>query len=153
MKDKVVHSVGELLRGAREGKEMTLEDVHQATKISVDVLTALEQDDLDSFQSDIYLKGFIRNYAKLLQIDAQEVLRTLERQRGGAPGASGALWDIEESVTEEKLKSPKIFKRFVAPLLLIVILVLTLLLINERKNRPQSDNALLQSEVVGPRPS
>ena len=55
MNDKGVHSVGETLRGAREAKGMTLEEVYQFTKISVDVLRALEEDDLDSFQSDIQL--------------------------------------------------------------------------------------------------
>ena len=153
MNDKIVQSVGEILRTARETKAMSLEEVHQATKMSVDVLTALEQDDLDSFQSDIYLKGFVRNYAKHLQIDVQDVLRILEQQRGGAPRASGTLWDIEESVAEEKLKSPRIFKRFIAPLMLIVILILTMLLINERLNRAESGNALLQSEVAAPRSS
>jgi len=151
MNDKGVHSVGETLRGAREAKGMTLEEVYQFTKISVDVLRALEEDDLDSFQSDIYLKGFIRSYAKHLQIDAQDILRTLDRLRGGGQAQSDTTWDIEESLTEEKLKSPRIFKRFVAPLLVLVILILTLLLIYERRNRPNTDGALLKSEVTVPR--
>jgi hypothetical protein len=43
------------------------------------------------------------------------------------------MWDIEEAVTEEKVKSPRLFKRFVLPLLFLIILILAVLFINERK--------------------
>ena len=138
-----VNSVGEILRQRREAKGDNLEAVHDATKISVDVLNALEHDDFESFESDIYLKGFIRTYAQYLGADVEQLFRALEKQRGGTPVGGGATWELEESVTEEKLKSPKIFRRVVVPLLFILILILTLLFINERRkvNRLTTDNA------------
>lgn len=135
MNDSAVESVGEMLRIARESKGVTLDEANRATKISVDVLKALEQDDFDSIESDIYLKGFLKNYAGYLGIDARGVLRRLDQQRGGAPTAGGAVWDIEETLTEEKLTSPRIFRRIVAPLLIVIILVLAWLYIRERKRQ------------------
>jgi cytoskeletal protein RodZ len=127
-------SVGELLRSAREGKRLTLDAVNRETKISVGVLSSLEQDDFDALGNDIYLKGFLRAYARFLGLDFDQIIRVLDKQRGGR-GARGAgtMWDIEESVKEEKLESPRIFKRFGLPLLFLVILVLILLFANERK--------------------
>ena len=127
-------SVGEMLRTAREQRGDSLEVANRETKISTGVIEALEQDDFTSFQSDIYLKNFLRTYAQYLELDAGDVMAALERQRGGgARGASGATWDVEEQVVEEKIRSPRIFKRFVLPLLLILIILLTLLFINERR--------------------
>jgi len=133
MSDNVGHSVGELLRSARETKKVTLDAANRETKISVDILTSLEQDDFDAVGSDIYLKGFLRNYARFLGLDVDEVLRTLDRQRGKGSLGVGTMWDIEEAVTEERIKSPRVFKRFVLPILFVVILLLIILFINERK--------------------
>ena len=123
MSDNVANSVGEMLRSAREAKGLTLESVNRDTKISVDILVSLEQDDFDSVGSDIYLKGFLRNYARLLGVDVEELMRALDRQRGGGTHGVGTMWDIEEAVTEEKVRSPRVFKRFVLPALFLIILL------------------------------
>jgi cytoskeletal protein RodZ len=133
MSDNVANSVGEMLRSAREAKQLTLDAANRDTKISVDILSALEQDDFDAVGSDIYLKGFLRNYARFLGVDVDSVLRALDRQRGKGTLGVGTMWDIEEAVTEEKVKSPRLFKRFVLPLLFLIILILAVLFINERK--------------------
>ena len=133
MSDNVANSVGDMLRSAREAKGLTLESANRDTKISVDILSSLEQDDCDSVGSDIYLKGFLRNYARFLGVDVEEVLRALDRQRGRGTHGVGTMWDIEEAVTEEKVRSPRVFKRFVLPALFLIILILTVLFINERK--------------------
>jgi cytoskeletal protein RodZ len=123
------NSIGEMLRKAREQKRYSLEDVNRQTKISIPVLEALEQDDFESFESDTYLRGFLKNYASFLQVDIDTLMTTLERQRGRVHTGKGTLWDIEETMTEEKLKSPRIISRVVLPALLIVILVLSVLLV------------------------
>ena len=42
------------------------------------------------------------------------------------------MWDIEETVREERLQSPHIFRRFILPLLLILIVLLIFLFAKER---------------------
>ena len=126
-------SVGEVLKSKRQEKKLSLADVNKSTKLSVEVLKLIEQDDFGSFESEIYLKGFLRNYAKFLGLDVDYVLQLLDGQQGGgAPAAGGTMWDIEESVREEKLKSPRILTRVVVPLLIIVIIILAILLAMER---------------------
>ncbi len=127
------HSVGELLRSMREAKKLTLTDVHQDTKMSLPVLRALEQDDFSAFESEIYLKGFLKNYAKYLGIDADQAVRILEGQRGGVAAARGLTWDVEEPIKEEKLRSPRILTRIVLPLLVLIIVILSILFALERR--------------------
>ena len=97
------------------------------------MLKTLEHDDFASFESEIYLKGFVKNYANYLGLDTDHILRVLEGQRGGTTAAGGTTWDIEESVREEKLKSPRVMTRIVVPLLLAIIVVLSILLVLERR--------------------
>jgi cytoskeletal protein RodZ len=132
-KSDFANSVGELLRSKREGKKLTLADVNQDTKVSINVLKALEQEDFGSFESETYLRGFLKNYAKYLGIEPDFVIGVLEGQRGGEKTTRGTMWDIEESVREEKLTSPRILTRFVVPVLIVVILILSVLLALEHR--------------------
>lgn len=125
-------TVGEILKRSREAKNLTIEDVNRETKISVAVIRALEQDDLDAFGSETYLKGFLKNYARFLQLDSNQLWSMLSRQMGSVPDGKGTFWDIEEAIHEEKLKSPRIVQRIVVPLLIVIIIVLVLLFLRER---------------------
>ena len=91
MSENIVNSIGDMLRGARESKDVSLQAVHDATKISLGVLSALEQDDFDGFESDIYLKGFLRSYAHYLSLDVEAVLGAVCHRRASRDfaGANG----------------------------------------------------------------
>ncbi len=131
-------TVGEILKRTRESRNRTIEDVNRETKISVAVVGALEQDDLDSFSSETYLKGFLKNYAKYLGLDADQMWSMLSRQTGNVPDGKGTFWDIEEAVREEKLKSPRIVQRIVIPLLIIVIVILAFLWVKEKRKQTET---------------
>lgn len=138
------HSVGELLKVTREAKNLTLSEVHQNTRMSLPVLKALEQDDFTSFESEIYLKGFLKSYAKYLGLDAEELARRLDGQRGSAASSRGTTWDFEESVKEERLKSSRILSRVVLPLMFLVIVILSILLALERRKVQELRSTLRQ---------
>jgi cytoskeletal protein RodZ len=130
---KTGSTVGELLREARTKKGLTIKQVNEVTKMSPEVIRALEEDDHSSFASDTYLKGFLKTYATHLGLDANRLWGMISRREGEAADPGGTFWDIEETIREEKLKSPRIFRRFVLPVLIIVIVVLALLLIREHR--------------------
>jgi len=131
-------TIGEILKQTREAKQLSVEQVNRETKISLAVIKSLEQDDMDSFSSETYLKGFVKNYARFLELDPDQIGSKLSRQRGGTPDGKGTFWDIEEAVREEKLKSPRIMQRIVLPILIVVIIVLTALFIHERSKKANS---------------
>jgi len=76
---------GELLRRAREARELALDAVADTTRIARRHLEALERSDLDALPAGPFGKGYVRSYAKLLGIDPEPILedyRVRERQRG-----------------------------------------------------------------------
>ncbi|MFZ5800900.1 MAG: helix-turn-helix domain-containing protein [Candidatus Omnitrophota bacterium] len=65
---------GELLRQAREAKELTLEVCQAKTKIHIAVLRALERGELPSGINPVYLRGFLKIYSHLLGLEAQKII-------------------------------------------------------------------------------
>jgi len=72
MTDSPSLSFGEELRRERLIREISLEEISQATKISVRLLRALEESDLKRLPAPTFTRGFIRAYARHLGIDPEE---------------------------------------------------------------------------------
>ncbi|HPQ03504.1 MAG TPA: helix-turn-helix domain-containing protein, partial [Bacillota bacterium] len=64
-----MNEIGVLLREAREASGMSLEEVSEATKIRSKYLEAIEQGDFAVIPGEVYLKGFMRNYADCVGLD------------------------------------------------------------------------------------
>jgi flagellar biosynthesis protein FlhG len=84
---------GTLLKQVREAYRVSLRDVSQKTKIQVQYLQAIEDDDFARLPALVYAAGFVGEYAKVLKLDPQHVSRTYvrrykrfleDKQRGGA---------------------------------------------------------------------
>ena len=65
---------GLLLKQAREEKGISIDTVHEMTKIPLDVLHAIEEGYTVRMVSAYYFKGFIKMYAKFLDLDSTLVL-------------------------------------------------------------------------------
>ena len=76
---RTAQSTGSLLRAARSERGMSIEEVSRQLRLSVRQITALEEDDYDKLSSTTFLRGFVRNYAKLLQMDAAPLLQLLQQ--------------------------------------------------------------------------
>ena len=69
-----MEDIGENLRQAREQLGLTLEEAERATRIRARHLAALEAGDLDSLPSSVQARGFLKNYAEFLGLDADALL-------------------------------------------------------------------------------
>ena len=66
---------GARLREARELKGITLNEIAAATKISISVLEALEQNDISRLPGGIFSRAFIRSYANAVGLDPEKAVR------------------------------------------------------------------------------
>lgn len=67
-------STGAALEAARLAKGMTQQDVSNSLRYSVKQIDALEKDAFDLLPDAMITRGFIRSYARLLEIDAEPLL-------------------------------------------------------------------------------
>ena len=74
-------SPGRSLREVRERTGLSVADVAAQTRLAPRQIEALEADDFARLPEMPFVRGFVRNYAKLLHIDAQPLLDALPQTR------------------------------------------------------------------------
>jgi cytoskeletal protein RodZ len=77
--------LGDGLRAQRERKNITLEQAAADTRIREKFLKALEDGDYQSLPGPVYTRGFLRNYAEYLDLEADELVTLYHHERGGPP--------------------------------------------------------------------
>jgi cytoskeleton protein RodZ len=96
-------TVGEQLKAAREKKNISLHQVAETTKIKTDQLRALEAGQFEIFIAPIYIRGFVRSYARYLKLDEATLLAQLDQELGqpepadrqqSTPAEQPALLDV-----------------------------------------------------------
>src|SRR3970040_2387988 len=70
-------SLGAVLRDAREHLGLSVADVANQIKFAPRQIEAIEADDYQHLPEAAFLRGLIRSYAKILQLDAQALLAAL----------------------------------------------------------------------------
>ena len=76
-------SIGETLKEARDKKGISIREAAEATKIRGDFLASLEDDSMDIMLPQIYIRGFLKNYANFLRIDPKTLLADFDAIHGG----------------------------------------------------------------------
>jgi cytoskeleton protein RodZ len=67
--------LGALLQSAREQHGLSIDDISNRLRLSPRQIKALENDDFASLPEAMITRGFIRNYARLLGMDAEPLLQ------------------------------------------------------------------------------
>ena len=70
--------VGEQLAAARQARGLQVFDVAQALKLGARQVEALERGDWQSLPGQTFIRGFVRNYARLVQIDPAPLMTQLD---------------------------------------------------------------------------
>ena len=84
-----MHS-GDLLRSARERSGLSLEQAAAGARLKPAVLEAIESGATDDIPS-VYLRGYVRSYARYLDVDAAELEESLQHVRGSDPAVQSVF--------------------------------------------------------------
>ncbi len=71
---------GQKFLEARLEKGLTLEEISQSTKIKASFLDAIEKGEYEKLPSVTYAQGFVRNYARFLNMPEKETLALFRRE-------------------------------------------------------------------------
>lgn len=74
-----------LLVACRERAGLNLEQAAEELHLSIHLLRALEQEDFAHLPEPPYVRGYLRGYSKLADMDAKDLIRTYEALRGAKP--------------------------------------------------------------------
>ncbi|MBN2506483.1 MAG: helix-turn-helix domain-containing protein [Verrucomicrobia bacterium] len=73
-------TVAEQLRHAREAQHLDVYQVAEVTKIKTDHIRALESGDFNAFTAPVYIRGFVRTYARCLKLDEAQIMAHLDAE-------------------------------------------------------------------------
>lgn len=89
------YTLGEQLKKIRSEGRITLMEISRETKVPVRYLTMIEEGDYDSLPPDVYVKGFLRNYAEYLGVDPKKLVELYQREK-----------DIKNNITKNEDAGP-----------------------------------------------
>jgi len=84
------------LRDGRARKKLSLDDVARITKIQPRILERLESGQLDGLPAEVFVKGFVRSFARCVGLDETEALERFVACRGQAPVAQALIDSMSE---------------------------------------------------------
>lgn len=115
-----MESIGRYLKTEREARQISLEEIAQSTRIPLRHLASLEDDRHEKLPGDVFVRGFLKSYAKAIGITVEEVLRRYEHH-----SRSNSLPSPEPSSAPiTGIAGPDRGRRFGLAIALVIILIL-----------------------------
>src|SRR5687768_17956059 len=94
--------VGTTLRIARERRNVTIAQLASTTKIPATVLQALDDNAFDRVPGGIFVRGFIRTYAREVGLDPEEMVAQFRAETAATvPAAESVEATRGEAIDEE----------------------------------------------------
>ena len=131
--------IGEKLKNARESIGVSIEEASEDLKISPSQITDIENGNVESFQDVFNLKYFIRDYAKYLGLDKEEIVDDFNEYLFDYTSKL-SLEDIKSEVKnkkeENKIRSPytverkreKVYQNFIYIAIIVLLITISFLL-------------------------
>ncbi len=73
--DEQKKQIGDLFKSKRQEMNLSLKEVENATSIKMLYLKAIEEGNVDKLLSQIYILGFIKQYASFLGLDGESMIK------------------------------------------------------------------------------
>jgi cytoskeleton protein RodZ len=122
-------SASVLLRAARESAGLTIDAVAQQLKLAPRQVKAIEDGEFMLLPGRTFVRGFVRNYARLLRLDPESVLGALPAATGAPALESPALRPTAQSIGELPAaeRSERGWGRWAIPVTLVAIIAATVI--------------------------
>ncbi|MBV8066490.1 MAG: helix-turn-helix domain-containing protein, partial [Candidatus Eremiobacteraeota bacterium] len=80
-------ALGERFRAAREARGLSLSDVAEQIRIRSVYLAAIEDENWRTIGAPVYIRGFLRTYARFLGLDPEEAVAAFNRAQPAVPAS------------------------------------------------------------------
>ncbi len=120
-------ALGQRFRAAREARGLTLPEVAEQVRIRSVYLKAIEDEDWSAIGASVYIRGFLRTYARFLGLDAEATVAEFnlgEGERAAIVRARGDIADVDRPGGSRRLQlSPLIWIASLVAILLVAFVV------------------------------
>jgi cytoskeleton protein RodZ len=138
-----------VLGTARRTQGLEIADVARQLKLSVSQVQALEAGDFDKLPGPVFVRGVIRNYARLLKLDSEVILSSIELDVPSTSGHRAVPPSRDIPLPSEQVH--KSWPRYVTPLLLLIAgLVVYEFYLNDGENTEQKFAQTVSTPVAAP---
>lgn len=93
---------GEILKKAREEKDLSLHEIGLSLKINNKILKAIEDGDTSKLPAKTFLRGFVQSYANFLHLNTDEVLAIFYEEMGSTKPTPYKKEEINSVTSEAK---------------------------------------------------
>ena len=127
-----------ILKDARIAKGLSLESVHEVTKIPMDVLRAIEEGYSVKSVSPFYFRGFVKIYAQYLNVDVSQMIGSYhsQEQRTIIPGSGAPSFDFSQTLSKIFTRQRK--QKLVAGLGILLVLFILFKFVSFVRNKISS---------------
>jgi cytoskeletal protein RodZ len=122
-------SIGRRLAIAREARKLTIQKVADSLHLDVRMVEALERDDQAALPSPIFVKGYLRGYAGLVGLPAEELVSEYTALAGEPPPLT--VVSIKQKVPFFQLPSTRMLRKIIMLLLAAILVWLAYPFVNQ----------------------
>ena len=106
-KKSSLRTVGEFLREARQGRNLSVEDLSSSLRIGKEQLIALESGDESALPEKVFIRAMVRRIAEKLNLDTSFILDELSEKKKNEPKPSPVI--KKKNTRKNKNFNPFIF--------------------------------------------
>ena len=147
-KQAPLKTVGEFLREARQGRNLSIEDLSSSIRIGKEQLIALESGDESALPEKVFIRAMVRRIAEKLNLDTSFILEELNEKKNNVPNAS-------PEIKKKNTRKNKNFNPFIIVILSGALGLFTSIMLlkyihkgqNDSFNPQQSDIFLLEKKI------
>ena len=136
-----LQKVGDFLREARQGRNLSIEDLSSSLRIGQEQLIALEEGDENSLPERVFIRAMVRRIAEKLNLDTSFILEELNEKKKDAPSYSPLI-------KKENPKKNNYFNPFSMVILSGALGILASIMVLKYIERNQNDSISLQKSEI-----
>lgn len=144
---------GEYLRREREVRSIALQDVSRTTKIPVRSLERLEAGEYEALPGEVFVRGFIKSYARCVGLDDENALLLYdserERKRVEAEESQPQMMPANETEESDPLQMRRRVGIAVFVVIVLIIATITLSLLLRRPHHTDGGLSLADPYAEG----
>ena len=151
---------GEQLRAAREAAGMSVHEISTHMRLDSRIVLALESDDYEQLPAPTFVRGYLRGYARLLDIPAEPIVQAFERRDFAPPSL------VADISVRSQMRSGDFPFRIVTYIVVAALIVLVVLWWKSQDFAPvsfdvmpggdpqvsETDSALPADDAIEPKP-